>query len=166
MEIRKATILDVNDISRIHALSWKAAYKGMVPQDFLDNLKEDFWVSTFENWMSNNAITVQIIYDKNLPVGCISYGKSRDTLLQDWAEIVSIYVIPNYFNKGFGKELLKTALTDIKNMGYKNAYLWVLNENIKAQNFYKNKGFSATDNKVACEISGKELIDFRYTIEL
>lgn len=28
MEIRKATLNDVKDISRIHALSWKSAYKG------------------------------------------------------------------------------------------------------------------------------------------
>jgi len=41
MEIRTATLDDVPDISRIHALSWKAAYKGIVPQAYLDGLKED-----------------------------------------------------------------------------------------------------------------------------
>ena len=36
MEIREATPKDVKDISRIHALSWKSAYKGIVPQAYLD----------------------------------------------------------------------------------------------------------------------------------
>lgn len=53
MEIRKATIDDVKDISRIHALSWKSAYKGIVPQTYLDELKEDFWVPVFEAWIKN-----------------------------------------------------------------------------------------------------------------
>ena len=51
MEIRKATIDDVKAISRIHALSWKSAYKGIVPQAYLDELKEDFWVQAFEAWI-------------------------------------------------------------------------------------------------------------------
>lgn len=53
MEIRKATIDDVKEMNRIHVLSWKAAYKGIVPQNYLDELKEDFWVSAFEKRLSD-----------------------------------------------------------------------------------------------------------------
>nr|WP_238442437.1 GNAT family N-acetyltransferase [Desulfofalx alkaliphila] len=47
----------------------------------------------------------------------------------DWREIVSIYILPDYWRKGYGHRLLKTALTDMKSKGYKNCYLWVLWDN-------------------------------------
>lgn len=36
VRIRKATLKDVGIISKIHALSWKAAYKGIIPQKYLE----------------------------------------------------------------------------------------------------------------------------------
>ena len=102
MEIRKATIDDVKYISRIHALSWKAAYRKIVPQAYLDELKEEFWIPAFTGWIKDNALAVQLIYDNGSPVGCIAYGKSRDEALPDWGEIVSLYLLPEYFGKGCG----------------------------------------------------------------
>ncbi|WP_312354528.1 GNAT family N-acetyltransferase [Aminipila sp.] len=166
MNIRKADRNDVKDISRIHALSWKKAYKGMLSQDYLDNLEEDFWVSAFDNWITSKALTVQLIFDKNEPIGCIAYGKSRDNTLPDWAEIVSIYVLPEYFGRGCGKSLLHYALSDLKTMGYDHVFLWVLDKNHQAQIFYKKNGFSETNEQIPCEISGQQLIDYRYTLQL
>jgi len=110
MEARKATIDDVQDISRIRALSWKSAYKGIVPQAYLDELKEDFWVPSFTDRIKNNVLTVQEVMDNGNAVGCISYGKSRDNNKPDWGEIVSLYLLPQYFGKGFGSKLIETAL--------------------------------------------------------
>jgi len=47
------TIDDVKDMNRIHVLSWKPAYKGIVPQNYLDELKEDFWAPAFEKRLSD-----------------------------------------------------------------------------------------------------------------
>jgi|GEM_PF-5576422 len=60
VKIRKATLKDVNVISKIYALSWKSAYKGIVPQKYLDVLKCNFWVSSFQNWINNNILTDEI----------------------------------------------------------------------------------------------------------
>ncbi|WP_331664232.1 hypothetical protein [Lacrimispora sp.] len=78
MKIRKATLEDANTISNIYALSWKSAYKGLVPQKYLDELKCTFWVSSFQNWLNNNTLTALLICENELPVGCIAYGKARD----------------------------------------------------------------------------------------
>ena len=102
VSIRKATIMDSEVISRIHASSWKAAYKGIVPQRYLDELKDDFWVDAFQSWLSKNLITAKLIYENEIPVGCIAYGKSRDERFSKWGEIVSIYVLPEYCSKGYG----------------------------------------------------------------
>lgn len=166
IKIRKATTDDVNTISYIHALSWKSAYIDIVPQKYLDELKDDFWAPAFMNWISNNKITVQIILENDFPVGCIAYGQSRDKKIPEFGEIISLYILPDCFGKGFGQKLLEATLLDMKNSGYENIYLWVLKENKKARSFYEKNRFYCTDDECTCEIMGKELIDIRYVISL
>ncbi len=162
MDIKTASIQDVKDISRIHASSWKTAYKGIIPQEYLDNLKDDFWVPAFEKWISDHTITSKLIYEGDKAIGCIAYGKSRDSSLPDWGEIVSIYVLPEYFGRGYGKQLLESAINDMHCQGFENIYLWVLEDNTRAHKFYKKHGFLESEDRITCEISGKELIDFRF----
>ena len=164
MHIRQATLEDAKDISHIHALSWRSAYNNMVPQQYLDELKSDFWVSSFEYWIANNILTVQLIFDDQLPVGCISYGKSRDAQLPNWGEVVSIYLLPNYFEKGYGQKLFEFALLDMKESGHSNVYLWVLKENLNARKFYEKNNFECNHEECTFEIMEKQLIDVRYVL--
>lgn len=165
VKIRKTTLKDASIISNIYALSWKSAYKNIVPQKYLDELKSDFWISSFENRIKNNIITAQLIYENELPVGCVAYGKARDKKFADWGEIVSIYLLPDYFKKGYGKKLLQTAIIDMKTNGYENYYLWVLKENINARNFYESNGFICNNDECTCKIMKKQLTDVRYILK-
>ncbi|SFI41166.1 Ribosomal protein S18 acetylase RimI [Tindallia magadiensis] len=162
MEIRKATIDDVKDISRIHALSWKFAYKGIIPQAFLDELKEDHWESAFVDWIKDNVLTAQILFENGKSIGCIAYGKSRDKSLPDWGEIVSLYLLPEYFGKGYGNKLLDSSLSDLKESGYESIYLWVLKNNRRARRFYEKNGMRCNNDEYVLEIMGEQLIDVRY----
>lgn len=162
MEIRKATIDDVKDISHIHALSWKSAYKGIIPQAYLDKLKEDFWVSAFTAWVKDEDLTAQLIFENSSSIGCVAYGESRDKSLQNWGEIVSIYLLPEYFGKGYGNKLLESALLDLKRSGYQNSYLWVLKENQRARHFYEKNKWQCNKDECICEIMEKQLTEIRY----
>ena len=162
MQIRRATLADTLTISKIHALSWKAAYEGIVSQDYLDNLKDDFWVEFFENSIWNDVLTVQLVLENDLPVGCISYGKSRDTKLPDWGEIVSLYLLPQYWGKGYAKRLLDAALTDFHENSYQNVFLWALIENERARKFYEKNKFTCNNEECIFEIAGEKLVDLRY----
>lgn len=165
IKIKDAVTDDVEIISKIHALSWKEAYKGIIPQEYLDELKEDFWVDAFQNWISKNIFTVQLLYENETPVGCIAYGKARDEEFSDWGEIISIYILPDYWRKGYGQKLLETALIDMKNVGYRNCYLWVLRENYSAREFYGKYGFYCNDDEYKFEINNKPLTDIRYVLK-
>lgn len=164
VNIRKATLDDINTISNIYALSWKSAYKGLVPQEYLDELKNTFWVSSFQNWINNNTLTAQLICEDELPVGCIAYGKARDDNFANWGEIKSFYLLPDRFRKGYGKKLLQTAIFDMKTNGYENFYLWMLKENYKARNFYESNGFICSNEECTCEILQKQLVEVRYIL--
>ncbi|WP_017754026.1 GNAT family N-acetyltransferase [Calidifontibacillus oryziterrae] len=166
VKIKKATTKDSESISKIHALSWKTAYKGIVPQQYLDELKDDFWVNAFDNWISNNIVTAQLIYEDELPVGCIAFGKARDEKFSEWGEIISIYVHPDFCRRGYGQQLLHTALRDMKTKGFRNCYLWVLKENDNAINFYKKNGFTCNHDEYTFEINNEPLTDVRYVLSL
>lgn len=165
IQINDSTVQDAETISNIYALSWKVAYQGIVPQRYLDELQNDFWVSAFQNWIRNNTFKVKQVYENSIPVGCIVYGKSRDEKLPNWGEIVSIYIHPDYFRKGYGQEILDVALADIKKAGFQNCYLWVLKDNENARKFYEKNGFRCNQDIYNLEIMGKQLTDIRYVID-
>lgn len=160
MVIRKATADDSKDISRIHALSWKAAYKGIVPQAYLDELKEDFWFPAFDTWFNDKALSAKVMLDNGIMFGCVTYGKARDQLRTDWGEVVSLYLLPEYFGKGYGRTLLESAMLDFKQSGFKNIYLWVLKDNKRARRFYEKNNWTLNKEDICvCEIAGKQLTE-------
>lgn len=162
MHIQVATLNHIEEMSHIHAFSWKFAYKGIVPQKFLDELQLDFWVPTFEIWMRNDIVKGKVLYNDEKMIGCIVFGKSREESLPNWGEIISCYLLPEYFHKGYGKFLIKSALSDLEELEYENVYLWVLQENQRARNFYEKIGFQNMNKKCTCDIMDKKLTDICY----
>lgn len=167
MVIRNVGINEVREISRIHALSWKVAFKNNIPKEYLDNLQEDFWVEHFTNVINKNINTVKGIYDDNsILIGCISYGKSKDERFKEYGEIISLYLLPDYFGKGYGGELLNSCISDLKSKGYTKVILWVLKENKRARSFYEKYGFIESEYTYNFSILDKKLQNIGYILEL
>lgn len=149
-------------ISKIYEESWKYAYNGIIPQDYLDSIPEGQWVSNLDNPSRKTLICI----DDDCFIGTSSFGKSRFEKFSDWGEIISIYLLPDYLGKGYGKILLQAAISELEKMGYKNIFLWVLRENIRARCFYERFGFSRTDDYLDDNIGGKELQEIRYIYKI
>lgn len=157
---------DSEIISKIYASSWKCAYKGIVPDEYLKNLKDDFWVEKFKKWISKDILNVKIIYEDDKAVGAIAYGKSRDDKFFDYAEIQSFYLIPEYYRKGLGTKLIEFVLGKMRDKGYKHCYLWVLEPNNNARRFYEKIGFTSNNDRYHFKILDKDLFDIRYILDL
>ena len=164
--IRNAILQDCAEISKIYALSWKHAYKGIVSQKYLDELKLDFWLPRFQTWICENSLKACILYVDNIPVGCVTYRNSRDEQLPDWGEIPSIYIHPDYYHKGYGKILLTYALDQLRIDGYMNCYLWVLSKNANAIKFYEKNEFVFNGDTCVCNIMDENLTELRYVCSL
>ena len=149
-------------ISKIYEESWKYAYNGIIPQDYLDSIPEGQWVSNLDNPGRKTLICI----DDDRFIGTSSFGKSRFEKYNDWGEIISIYLLPDYLGKGYGKILLQAAISELEKMGYKKIFLWVLRENIRAKHFYERFGFSRTDDCIDDNIGGKELQEIRYIYKI
>ena len=82
-----------------------------------------------------------LLLDEGKIIGTASCCAGRVHELLDWGEIVSIYLLPEYWGKGGGKLLFSTAAEQLEYMGYRKLFLWVLESNQKARIFYERMGF-------------------------
>lgn len=160
MEIRLVTPSDDRAaISRVYEESWKFAYKGIVPQDYLSSLNSESFVPVREDRYS------LVLLEKGKIVGTSSYCKSRLEDMPDWGEIVSIYLLPGFMDRGLGKPLLEAAVKGLADMGYGRVFLWVLEDNLRARRFYEKNGFVPSGRTMETEIGGKTLREAQYVKE-
>lgn len=153
---------EVDDISRIYALSWKTAYRGIVPQTYLDLLSEHRW-SLF---LADNLSKSYVLLNNDRYIGTSSICPARDEKMTGWGEIISIYLLPEYFGKGYGKILFNFSINELKRSGFSNIYLWTLEKNMRAKTFYEKFGFTQDGQKMTCEIGGEKLDEVRYVYQL
>lgn len=159
MEIRYITPADDRMlISKVYEESWKYAYKGIIPQHYLDSIPEGRWTQNIDNTMWKTLVCI----DNDRIVGTSSFCKSRFEQFHGWGEVISIYLLPQYMGKGYGKNLMEFAISELKKQGYEKIFLWVLEENIRARHFYEQFGFSITDDFLEDNIGGKDLREIRY----
>lgn len=159
MEVRKA--LDTDDfsaIARIYTLSWKAAYRGIIPQKFLDSLDEVRWISGISEGHQN----MMVMMDGKRYAGVSSFRDARDEMMAGWGEVVSIYLLPEYYGKGFGGALLDASVDALRAIGFEKVYLWVLKENIRARSFYQKQGFALSGEEKTIELAGADLEEVMY----
>lgn len=82
--------------------------------------------------------------------------------MNGYGEIISIYLLPEYLRKGYGKQLLQAAVDDLMRMGYKDIFLYVLEANAKTRHFYERFGFKANNTYLDDDIGGKSLREIQY----
>lgn len=159
MEIRKITKDDDFEvIGNIYSCSWKTAYRGIVPQEYLDSLGGSRW----SNVLKDSGHDAYVVMDGDKCVGSSSICAARDKNMAGWGEVISIYLLPEYFGSGYAKPLFDCAVNALREKGYADIYLWVLEENVSAQKFYEKQGFHKNGDTAPITIAGKDLIEVRY----
>lgn len=169
VRIQEAKISDAVGIARVHVKTWQSAYTGLVPDDFLKKLsiqgRAVGWKKQLEKPDKGNRYFVGVI--NRQIVGWCATGKCRDedTTLNN-GEVYGIYVLPEYNGKGIGSQLMKTALTKLKEDGYMTATLWVLSTNEKSKKWYKSKGWKPDGKTKIDHHRGIVLHESRYAKDL
>ena len=161
MEIRYLTAADDRKaVSRIYERSWRYAYRGIVPQEYLDAIPEGRWIRNLDipGW------SVMVCVEDGEYVGTGSFSRSRSGQYPDAGEVISLYLLPEHMGKGYGRRLMQAMLDELRARGFGEVFLWVLEENERARRFYEKTGFECTDDRMTGVIGGKELGEVRYVI--
>lgn len=161
IEIRYITQNDnLLEISNIYENSWKYAYKNIIPQGYLDSIPTGQWVNSINKVGMNNLV----IIEDRLIMGTASFCKSRWEKYSNYGEIVSIYFLPEYIKKGYGRLQLNKWIEELKQCGFNKILLWVLEDNHRARSFYEKNGFICSEVFLDDNIGGKDLREVLYFI--
>ena len=145
-EIRDALPSDAEAIARLHATSWRDAYRGIMPDAYLDGPLEE---SLGEHWRVQlggdgcaGSIVLLALVEGTLtgfvagrpePVGCSA------------ALIENLHVHPAHRGRGLGRELLGLAAGRLAAAGCCGISLWVYDDNRAALTFYDQLGADVTE---------------------
>jgi L-amino acid N-acyltransferase YncA len=114
--IRKATPKDVRAIAEVHVKSWQAAYRDLLPADFLQSLSVD---RREQQWKTNaeNLEHVILLYERaGSVVAFCSFAPSRDDDADksSVAELGTIYALESCWGQGIGQKLWDEAVRQMR----------------------------------------------------
>jgi GNAT superfamily N-acetyltransferase len=168
MLIRSATVADAHGLAVVHVRSWQEAYRGLLPQDVLDNLsiaeREANWARIIAETPRGSQTLV--VLDGDRLVGWASYGAARDPDAVGTGELWGIYVHPDAWSTGVGHLLIGAVEEALRTDGHTAAYLWVLEGNERAAAFYERHGWESDDGEKVDRRPGLVLRERRHVKRL
>jgi GNAT superfamily N-acetyltransferase len=145
MVIRTAQVSDAAAIGLIHVRSWQTAYQGLMPQAYLNDLdpvrRAAHWASRLGDAPRPGHAVLVADVDGTV-TGFASLGPSRDDDAHGAAELYAIYLLPDCYGQGLGRDLMTASLQTAHRAGFTEATLWVLDTNERARRFYAAEGWT------------------------
>lgn len=163
VEIRRAQIDDAGGIGRVRAESWRTAYRGIVPDEYLDSIDVSEWAERQRRIMDHqqaDLVSLVAEVDKSI-VGIAAAGPNRDANTPYSAELYIIYLLPVYWRHGIGSMLVGATARLLVHQGFHSMILWVLAENWPARRFYEALGGQYVEQRII-GIAGAELPEVSY----
>jgi len=139
--VRDAIVDDADAIAYVHVRTWQTAYRGIVPDAYLDRLNERARSKVWSEMLEEGHDALVGVRGERV-VGFADWGPSRDGDGAGAAELYAIYVLASEWGTGIGPVLLAAAV-DAMRPSAGEATLWVLADNARARRFYEREGWFA-----------------------
>ncbi len=139
--IRKKERKDCADVAHVVTVAWNETYRGIVPDEFLDNLytnEEERAKNSFSNFNEKENHQFVLEVDDKV-VGFINVGSSDETDYENCGEIHAVYIINGYKGHGYGKKLIDAGIQELKSMNFDKMVIGCLDGN-PSNEFYKHLG--------------------------
>ncbi len=144
--IREATINDAESKGYVHYQSWQETYTGLVDQDYLNHRSLDKCIDLARRHPENCFVAE--LNGKIVGFSCYVIYKVENSI--EIGEVKAIYILKDYHNMGIGKSLMNVCLAKLS-MQHK-IYVWVLDRNQQAIDFYTHMGFKEDGTKKTEEV--------------
>lgn len=151
--VRRARPSDAASIGAVHVATWRSAYAGVLPDDYLTNLSVLRHAAGYEQAIADrrngHAVFVAVASGQDAPpgqeareggvvVGFASGGRARRAGIAQ-GEIETLYVLDDYRDRGVGRRLMRAMAAHLAAVGCRSAMLWVLEAN-PTRWFYERLG--------------------------
>lgn len=150
--LRPATSADVPGIADIHVRAWQRAYRGIMPDAFLDALTPGERYARWERDVAAPDVEMTVIVAEDVSTGRLAgfcsvcpqrHREPGDEALPPAGELHTMYVDGDVAGRGIGRRLIVAAEERMRAVGFARGVLWMLAENAPARAFYERMGWEA-----------------------
>jgi ribosomal protein S18 acetylase RimI-like enzyme len=155
-------VQDADAIAVVQVAAWREAYRGLMPDAVLENLDVASRASTWREILANEDSTCFVAQLQDRVIGFVHVCPCRNVDKEPCStgEIAAAYCDPSHWRQGWGTALLREALGNLKQQGFCEVTLWVLEENRPGRAFYEKHGFEFEGAKKI--LAGLDLVELRY----
>lgn len=164
MNLRRAVPDDAVAVARVHVRAWQVAYRGLMPDEYLDGLRPEERAQRYD-FASRDASqpTTLVAVDADTVLGFATIAPARDEDAAGQGELCALYVEPELWGRGVGRTLAAAARSELYRLGYTRALLWVVAGNARAQRFYRADGWTPDALQRAQQIWRVSVTTVRYS---
>jgi GNAT superfamily N-acetyltransferase len=150
-------------VAKVHVRSWQAAYRTLLPDGYLDQLHPEDRAGKYE-FASPDPCKPQTIVavEDGFIQGFATTMPSRDSSLADYGELAALYVDPEWWGRGLGVALVSAARASLLELGFRDAYLWLLEGNVRGDRFYQIDGWFSDGQRKTDTVWGVTVHEIRY----
>lgn len=160
--IRDATVEDAGGIAKVHIETWRSAYAGILPSEYLDRLSWEEDARRLQEYLKNMGPEYFLLVAETPGeiVGFSSGGPERSGDKVYRGEIYALYVLPAYQKQGIGRRLVGASARRLLQAGAGNLLVWVLSANPSRQFYERLGGQRVREREI--EIGGVSLPEVGY----
>jgi len=138
--VRSAQLDDATAIARVHVATWRSAYRGLLPDEFLASLSQSHYEEQWRRSLQDNQARVYVAEHAEGVVGFASGGRERAGESGYAGELYAIYVLEEAQGHGHGRRLVQAVVSGLREMRLADMIVWVLRDNGSARGFYERLG--------------------------
>ena len=164
MNLRAAVPDDAIAVARVHVRAWQAAYRGLMPADYLVGLRAEDRAQRYDFASVDPAQPKTLVaVEADTILGFATTAPARDQDAAGQGELCALYVEPDCWGRGLGRALASAACGDLYRLGFRNAVLWVVAGNTRAQRFYRADGWTSDGMHRARQLWNANVDTVRYS---
>ena len=165
IDIRPATPADAAGIARVHVKVWQSTYRGILPDDVLDEIsidnREALWTDILTAYTATHPVLVAEAFGEGI-CGFGNVGPLRDDPIAGYTgEFKTLYLLPAYQRRGIGRDFLRRLAQLLLDHGHDSALAWVLAAN-PACGFYEAMGGEICGQREEQSEEGDIIADVAY----
>ncbi|GHF85324.1 GNAT superfamily N-acetyltransferase [Amycolatopsis bartoniae] len=168
--VRRAVPADAGRIAEINIEGWRAAYRGLLPDSYLDGMRyetlRERWSTGLRSYTEPAAMFVAVGPDPVVRAYAFVSAARQETDRHPnlpTGELCAIYADPRWRGTGAGFAVHQAALGHLAAHGYRHAVLWVLAGNAPARRFYEARGWKCDDVLQDLPLGGEPIPEVRYS---
>jgi len=169
VHLRRARETDARGIAEVHVETYRTAFRGELPIQYLEAItvsdREQYWARELRALPPERRPWVAEAEGRL--VGFVASGASHDIGASALTgEVYMLFVLPECWDRGLGRNLLAHAERDLLEHGYTEAEVWIPIDNRRATSFGALAGWQADGQTRTSGVGSAQLVQARYRIAL